>query len=104
MNMVRYTLNTLPEATAEDLTRLQKLAEGPDESIDFSDIPPLTESFWANAQKTDELFRPRKRQITIRIDADVLAWLKSGGKGYQSRLNDILRHVMLEQAQKPKMG
>ena len=104
MNMVRYTLNTLPEATAEDLARLQKLAEGPDESIDFSDIPPLTESFWANAQKTDELFRPRKRQITVRIDADVLAWLKSGGKGYQGRLNDILRHVMLEQAKKSKTG
>jgi len=104
MNMIRYTLNTLPEATSEDLARLQKLAEAPDDSIDFSDIPQLTESFWANAKRTDELFRPRKRQITVRIDADVLDWLESGGKGYQSRLNDILRHVMLEQSQKPKTG
>ena len=39
----------------------------------------------------------RKQQITIRLDADVLAWLKGSGKGYQSRLNDILRQVMLAQ-------
>lgn len=49
----------------------------------------------ANA-KIRELYRPQKRQVTVRIDADVLEWLKSSGKGYQTRLNEILRHEMLE--------
>jgi uncharacterized protein (DUF4415 family) len=40
-------------------------------------------------------YRPVKRQITARVDADVLAWLKSQGKGYQSRINAILRREML---------
>ena len=40
-------------------------------------------------------YRPVKRQITARLDADVLAWLKSEGKGYQSRMNAILRKEMM---------
>ena len=40
-------------------------------------------------------YRPVKKQITARVDADVLAWLKSQGKGYQSRMNAILRREML---------
>ena len=44
-------------------------------------------------------YRPIKKQITARVDADVLAWLKSQGKGYQSRINAILRREMLEQRQ-----
>ena len=54
--------------------------------IDFSDIPRLTEKFWKNAIR-NPWYRPRKQQVTLRIDADVLAWLRHGGKGYQSRLN-----------------
>lgn len=98
MNMVRRTLKDLQPLTEDDLARLQKLAEMSDESIDFSDIPPLTDEFWANAKRFNELYRPQKRQVTVRIDADVLEWLKSGGKGYQTRLNEILRKVMLQQA------
>lgn len=44
---------------------------------------------------TRPLLSPRKRQITARVDADVLDWLKSQGKGYQSRINAILRREML---------
>jgi uncharacterized protein (DUF4415 family) len=44
-------------------------------------------------------YRPIKQQITARVDSDVLAWLKSQGKGYQSRINAILRREMLEQRQ-----
>ncbi len=40
-------------------------------------------------------WRPVKEQVTTRIDADVLAWLKASGKGYQSRINAILREAML---------
>lgn len=92
MTVVKYTLDTLPEATGEDIKRLKDMRE---EDIDFSDIPPLTEEFWANAKPFGELFRPQKKQVTVRIDADILLWLKSGGKGYQTRLNEILRHEML---------
>lgn len=97
MSMVRYTRDTLPEPTAADIERLQKVAQMPDEDIDFSDIPPLDEEFWQHAQRFHELYRPRKTQITAKIDADVVAWLKSGGKGYQTRINAILRQAMLEQ-------
>ena len=67
-----------------------------DEDIDFSDIPPLTEKFWQNAVK-NPFYRPVKKQVTLRIDADVLEWLKKKEeKGYQSRLNALLRQVMIQ--------
>jgi uncharacterized protein (DUF4415 family) len=59
-------------------------------------MPELTDAELAE-MKPAVLYRPIKRQITARVDADVLAWLKSQGKGYQSRLNAILRREMLEQ-------
>jgi uncharacterized protein (DUF4415 family) len=60
------------------------------------DIPSLGEAFWANATRFRDraLFRPVKRSTTVRIDADVLQWLKGKGKGYQTRLNAILREAM----------
>jgi uncharacterized protein (DUF4415 family) len=45
---------------------------------------------------------PRKRQITARVDADVLDWLKAQGKGYQSRINAILRRAMLTSVKSAK--
>lgn len=74
----------------------EELAAMPDDTIDFSDIPEATEKFWKNAVR-NPWYRPRKQQVTLRIDADVLAWLRRGGKGYQSRLNALLRNAMLEQ-------
>lgn len=74
----------------------EKLAAMPDDTIDFSDIPEATEKFWKNAVR-NPWYRPRKQQVTLRIDADVLTWLRRGGKGYQSRLNSLLRNAMLEQ-------
>jgi len=44
-----------------------------------------------------EYFKPKKEAVQIRIDADVLAWFKAYGKGYQSRINAVLRNVMLQQ-------
>jgi uncharacterized protein (DUF4415 family) len=92
--IVSYTLDTLPPMTEERLARLQALADRPDSEIDLSDIPELTEEQWKTA-KRGNFYRPVKRQITARVDADVLAWLKSQGKGYQSRINAILRREML---------
>jgi uncharacterized protein (DUF4415 family) len=74
---------------------LAELAAKPENEIDFSDLPPTTEQDWHDAVR-GKFYRPIKHQLTVRIDADVLDWLKSQGKGYQSRLNDILRMAMIE--------
>ena len=66
----------------------------PDDEIDTSDIPPTPDSFWNNAVR-GKYYRPVKASTTVRIDADVLAWLRQHGAGYQSRINAILRDAML---------
>ena len=75
------------------------LAERPDSEIDFSDIPPLPESFWNNAVR-NPFYRPVKQQLTVRLDADILAWLRRQGRGYQTRLNQVLRKAMIEDIKK----
>ncbi len=96
--MTKIVRRTLGECrlTPKQKRELKKPAAMPDSSIDYSDIPPLTEKFWKNAIR-NPWYRPRKQQVTLRIDADVLAWLRRGGKGYQSRLNSLLRNTMIEQ-------
>lgn len=79
------------EAQREQLARLAAL---PDASIDTSDIPELSDDAW-RAGVRGRFYKPVKQQITARVDADVLEWLKSQGKGYQGRLNAILRREML---------
>ena len=94
--IVRYVvdLNNPPPLTEEQKAELKALAEMPDSEIDFSDIPPLDEKFWKNAVR-NPFYRPVKTSTSVRLDADVLAWLKSQGKGYQTRINAILREAML---------
>ena len=74
--------------------RLGKLAAKPERTIDFSDIPELGEKFWRNAIR-NPFYRPIKKQLTLRLDADVIAWLRRNGKGYQTRANALLRAAML---------
>lgn len=92
--IVRRTL-TDEKLTAKQRRGLAKLARRPNSEIDYSEIPPLTEKFWENATR-NPFYRPVKKQVTLRIDADVLAWLRQQGKGYQSRLNSLLRSAMIE--------
>ena len=92
--MVSYTSDTLPPLTEAQVDRLNALAARPDSEIDTSDIPELTTEQWKKGIR-GRFYRPVKRQITARVDADVLDWLKSHGKGYQSRINAILRREML---------
>ena len=92
--IVRRTL-TDDKLTTKQKRDLAKLARRPDSEIDYSEIPPLTEKFWKNATR-NPFYRPVKKQVTLRIDADVLAWLRQQGKGYQSRLNSLLRSAMIE--------
>lgn len=93
--IVSYTRETLPPLTEADRRRLKALATRPDSEIDLSDAPELTEEQWKHAVR-GRFYRPVKKQITARVDADVLAWLKGQGKGYQSRINAILRREMLQ--------
>ncbi|HIE66047.1 MAG TPA: 3-oxoacyl-ACP synthase [Verrucomicrobia bacterium] len=84
MSTVRKSLKEL-SISKERLGQLNSIR---DKDIDYSDIPKLDEDFWKKA----ELVMPSgKKQLTVRLDADVLAWLKSQGKGYHSRINAILR-------------
>ena len=92
--MVSYTLETLPPLTEAQIANLKALAARPDSEIDTSDIPELTAEEWKKGIR-GRFYRPVKRQITARVDADVLEWLKAQGKGYQSRINAILRREML---------
>ena len=66
-----------------------------DDDIDYSDIPEIGDELFEKAT-----FVPSKQLVTIRLDTDVVAWLKRSGKGYQTRTNKILRSVM-EQQEKP---
>ena len=62
-----------------------------DEEIDFKDIPLISD--WSKAA-VGTLYRPIKKSLTIRVDADVLAWLRGQGNGYQTRINSLLRKAM----------
>ena len=93
---VRYEvdLNNLPPLTEAQKAEIETLAAMPDDQIDTSDIPELGEAFWKNAAR-GRFYKPTKTATTVRVDADVLAWLKGQGKGYQTRMNAILRRVMM---------
>jgi uncharacterized protein (DUF4415 family) len=74
--------------TKESRTNWRKLAALPDDRIDTSDIPELGEDFFREAK----LRLPKSKQlVSIRVDTDVLDWFKRQGKGYQTRINAILR-------------
>jgi len=96
-NVVRriVDLKNPPPLTESQKSEIAALALRPESEIDYSDIPPLTEEFWENAER-GRFYRPTKKSTTVRVDSDVLAWLKHYGKGYQTRLNAILRDAMLQ--------
>ena len=92
--MVSTKLKDLPPLTEADRERLAVLAARPDSEIDLSDMPELTEDDWKTAVRGKH-YRPVKAHITAHLDKDVLAWLKADGRGYQTRMNAILRREML---------
>jgi uncharacterized protein (DUF4415 family) len=95
--LVKHTIDLAdpPPLTKKQRAELESLAARSDSAIDYSDIPPLTEAFWKNAVR-GKYYKPIKKSTTVRIDSDVLVWLRAQGKGYQSRINAILRRKMLE--------
>ncbi|QKL01232.1 hypothetical protein GEV39_07285 [Pseudomonas sp. NY5710] len=76
--------------TESSKTDWGRLARQDDKDIDTTDIPELDQAFFRQA----ELHVPAKQAVTIRLDADVLAWFKEQGSGYQTRINQLLRQYM----------
>jgi len=75
--------------------RLQAVADKPDAGIDYSDIPAVSAEFWA---KHRPVRVGPKAQVTLRIDQDVIDYFKGGGKGYQTRINEVLRSFVAAHA------
>lgn len=84
-------MNTMNPADRYD-QELEALAQKRDDEIDTSDIPEVTD--WSKAV-VGKFYRPLKEAISLRLDADVIAWLKANGPGYQTRINTILRAEMV---------
>lgn len=88
-NIMTFNLSeeTMPSLSKEAKQRLNSMK---DEDIDFSDIPDLSQNsdFWTRAELE---VRKRKKQLTLRLDQDIIEWFKSQGKGYQTKINAVLR-------------
>jgi uncharacterized protein (DUF4415 family) len=96
--IVKYSIDPAKPAklTAKQKAEIAALNKRRDADIDYSDIPPLTNDFLKSAVR-NPFYKPVKASTTVRVDSDVLMWLKSDGKGYQTRLNAILRKAMLKE-------
>ena len=78
-----------PKHLTKEIAALKRLK---DKDIDFSDIPEITD---LSKFVVGKFYRPIKKPLTIRLDADLLAWLRKQGKGYQTKINSILRQAMV---------
>ena len=78
--------------TKEQKRDIAAIAAKKDADIDFSDVSAVVD--WSGAE-IGKFYRPRKKPVTMRLDADVLEWLKAYGKGYQTTANLLLRHAMV---------
>lgn len=81
------TKKTLDELSISE-TRLAELTNCSDATIDYSDIPELDSDFWSTAVMHNPA---NKERLTVRFDADIVQWFKEQGKGYQTRMNMVLR-------------
>ncbi len=93
--MKRKTTQTTSGSRTKGKTDFNRLRRMRDADIDYSAIPKLGKSFWKGAKLT--MPGPKDR-LTIRIDHDVVEWLKKQGSGYQTRINAILRSYMKAQS------
>jgi len=78
--------------TKEQKRDIRAIAAKRDKDIDFSDAPAVVD--WSGAE-IGKFYRPTKKPVTMRLDSDVIAWLKADGRGYQTKANGLLRHAML---------
>src|ERR1700685_374512 len=82
---------SMRKLTKEQKRDIAAIRNMKDEDIDLSDIPEVLD--WSKAE-IGKFYRPPKRSVTMRLDGDVIDWLKGYGKGYQTRVNLLLRHDM----------
>jgi uncharacterized protein (DUF4415 family) len=85
--------------TAKQKRELASLAALPDDRIDTTDLPELPPGAWKHAVR-GLFYRPIKQAVSLRLDADIIAWLKKPGRGYQTRANHILRERMLAETRR----
>ncbi|HYA61580.1 MAG TPA: BrnA antitoxin family protein [Candidatus Sulfotelmatobacter sp.] len=78
--------------TKEQRRDIAALAAMDDADIDLTDMPEVLD--WSGAE-IGRFYRPKKRPVTMRLDGDVVDWLKSFGAGYQTKANMLLRHAMV---------
>ena len=71
-----------------DKKRIHEIKSIKDKDIDYSDIPELDDDFWLNAKP---VYPNQKKAISIRLDQDIIDYFKSDGRGYQSKINNVLR-------------
>ena len=79
-----------PQLQAE----LDALAAMPESEIDTTDMPPITD--WSKAVR-GPFYRPIKRPLSLRVDADIIDWFQRQGQGYQTRMNTVLRQYVERQ-------
>ena len=89
---------TLNKSAIKSGTNIKRLKKMTDAEIDLSDDPELTPDMFAKVIVRRRLkpVVPNKVQLTVRLDSDVLAWLKSQGRGYQTKINEVMRAYMVE--------
>ena len=88
----------MPKLSVKKRKELKALASRPDEDIDLSDIPEIREI--PSDAVIGKFYRPRKTSVTIRLDADVVAWLKASGERCQTRINNYLRQLMRQKRER----
>ena len=93
--MVSFRREPGTPLTEEERAELEALKNRPESEIDTSDIPEWTDAMWKNSVR-GRFYRPVKQAVSLRLDADVIAWLKKDGQGYQTRANQMLRERMLK--------
>jgi uncharacterized protein (DUF4415 family) len=81
----------MKKLTKAQMRDIRTVAAQKDQDIDFSDLPRVVD--WSGAE-VGKFYRPPKKPVTLRLDVDVIEWLKSAGAGYQTRANALLRHAM----------
>ena len=72
-------------------TNIKRLKNLKDNKIDYADIPETNSEFWEDAKI---IYSPIKKPVSIRLDEDVINWFKSFGKGYQTKINEVLKLYM----------
>jgi len=99
--IVRWEPRPGRRLTKSEQAELKALAALPDDQIDTSEIPELPLSVWRERNVRGKFYRPVKKPVTMRLDADVIEWLKQkagpNGRGYQTAANRLLRAKMLSE-------